>query len=276
MLVLGSAVAGTYTVTYVSENRFLTSEQAPNVDTINLAVKSVAGDIKLYFTNDDAQICHVAFVKEYGPIVSSRSAEYHSQSNYDSEPASGFNYTIENGEANITASSYTTLVNITVNQNLKLNLNLYTYFGDIIVEVPPTVNSIQTMNLTSQIGDITLKITNTSNLQSLSATTSYRVEAYISSTLQNQDAIVQLKGGSVKLNLDVTNIESQIFAYSTGKYGELEAKTQGFIVLNQNNAYFNAQTPNYNTSVLKKIDVNATSGQSTRPSMDITASYNEK
>ena len=164
MLVFGSAVAGTYTVTYVLENRYLTSAQAPNVDTVNLAVKSVAGDIKFYFTNDDTQICHIAFVKEYGPIVSSRGGEYHSQSNYDSEPATVFNYTVENGQVNITASSYTVLVNITVNQNLKYNLNFYTYFGDIIIDAPPGVNNIQSMNLTSQIGEV--KITNTTSVHS--------------------------------------------------------------------------------------------------------------
>ena len=146
MLVFGSAVAGTYAVTHVSEDRFLTNAEAPAADTLNLAVNSVGGDINLYFTDDDTQICHIAFVKEYGPISSSRGAEYHYQSYYDGEPATGFNYTIDNGEVNVTASSYTVLVNITVNQNLKLNFNLYTYFGDITVEAPPTVNSIQTMN----------------------------------------------------------------------------------------------------------------------------------
>ena len=154
MLFFGVAVAGMYTVTYVPENRHLTAAQAPNVDTINLTAKSVGGDIKLYFTNDDAQICHIAFVKEYGPIISSKSAEYHYQSYYDSEPATSFNYTIENGQVNITASSYTVLVNITVNQNLKLNFDLYTYFGDITVEASPTVNNIQAMNLTSQLGTV--------------------------------------------------------------------------------------------------------------------------
>jgi hypothetical protein len=273
MLVFGSAVAGTYTVTYVSENRFLTSAEAPAADTLNLAVKSVGGDINLYFTNDGTQTCHIAFVKEYGPISSSRGAGYHYQSYYDSEPATGFNYTIDNGEVNVTASSYTVLVNITVNQNLKLNFDFYTYFGDITVEAPPTVNNIQTMNLTSQLGDVKLKITNTTNLQRLLATSTYTVEAYISSTSQNQNATVQLKGGTVKLNLKLTNIESQISAYSTGKYGELEAKTQGFTVLNQNNTYFNAQTPSYSTSALKKLDITATSTQSTRPSMDISANY---
>jgi hypothetical protein len=273
MLFFGAAVAGMYTVTYIPENRYLTTAQAPNVDTMNLTVKSVAGDIKLYFTNDDTQICHIAFLKEYGPIISDRGAAYHSQSYYDHEPATLFNYTIDNGQVNLTASSYEVLVNITVNQNLKLNFNLYTYFGDITVEAPPTVNSIQTMNLTSQLGAVMLKITNTTNLQNLSAASTYRVEAYISSTSQNQNATVQLKGGSVKLNLDLTTIESEIFAYSTGNYGELEAKTQGFIILNQNNTHFNAQTPDYHTSALKKMDINATSDQSTRPSMDITANY---
>jgi hypothetical protein len=154
MLFFGAAVAGMYSLNYVPENRYLTAAQAADVDTINLTAKSVGGDIKVYFTDDDAQICHIAFVKEYGPIISDRGAEYHSQSYYDSEPATSFNYTIENREVNITAASYTVLVNITVKQNLKLNLNLYTYFGDITVEAPPTVNNIQTMNLTSQLGTV--------------------------------------------------------------------------------------------------------------------------
>jgi hypothetical protein len=276
MLVFGAAAAGTYAVTYVPENRFLTTADAPNVDTLNLAVKSVAGGIRLYFTDDDSQLCHIAFVKEYGPVFSSRSAEYHSPTSYDEEPATVFNYTIGNGEANITASSYTVLVNITVNQNLKLNFNLYTYFGDITVEAPPAVNSIQTMNLTSQLGAVKLKITNTANLQNLIATSPYIVEADISSDNQNQNATIQLKGGSVKINLYLTDIESEIYAYSTSTYGELAAKTQGFVVLNQNNTYFHAQTPDYSPTVLKRIDITATSNQSTRPSVDITANYAKK
>ena len=154
MLLFGVAVAGMYTVTYVPENRYLTAAQATDVDTINLTAKSVGGDIKVYFTDDDAQICHIAFVKEYGPISSDRGAEYHNPSYYDSEPATSFNYTIENGQVNITAASYTVLVNITVNQNLKMNFDLYTYFGDITVETPQTANSIQTMKLTSQLGTV--------------------------------------------------------------------------------------------------------------------------
>jgi hypothetical protein len=154
MSLFGSAVAGMYTVTYVSEDRYLTSAQVPDVDTMNLTAKSTVGDIKVYFTDDDAQICHIAFVKEYGPIISDKSSEYRSQSHYDSEPATSFNYTVENREVNVTASSYTVLVNITVNQNLKLNFDLYTRFGDITVEAPPTTNNIQTMNLTSQYGTV--------------------------------------------------------------------------------------------------------------------------
>ena len=154
MILFGSAVAGMYTVTYVPEDRYLTAAQAPDVDTLNLTAKSTVGDIKVYFTDDDEQICHIAFVKEFGPIISNKNSEYRSQSHYDSEPATSFNYTIENREVNVTAASYTVLVNITVNQNLKLNFNLYTRFGDITVEAPPTDNNIQTMNLTSQYGTV--------------------------------------------------------------------------------------------------------------------------
>ncbi|MGD0405635.1 MAG: hypothetical protein ABSB10_03170 [Candidatus Bathyarchaeia archaeon] len=154
ILLLGSAVAGMYTVTYISENRYLTKSQALNVDTVNLTVNSMEGDIRIYFTNDSTQICHIAFVKEYGPIISDRGAQYNTKSNYDTEPASFFNYTIENGKANITARSYTTLVNITVNQNLKYDLNFFTYFGEIRVYVPPGVNSVHSTNLASRWGDV--------------------------------------------------------------------------------------------------------------------------
>lgn len=154
IIIFSSAVAGTYTVYYIPEDRFLTTAQASNVDTVNLTVKSNEGDIKLYFANDSAQICHVAFIKEYGPIIGSRVTTYHSKSAYDTEPASSFNYTVENNELTVTTRSYTTLVNITLNQNLKYNLNFYNYFGDIIIQVPAGVNSIQSTNLTSQYGQV--------------------------------------------------------------------------------------------------------------------------
>jgi hypothetical protein len=140
------------TVTYVPENRYFTRAQAPTVNTINLTVNTLEGDIRLYFTNDDSQICHIAFIKEYGLVTVGRGSSYHSKSNYDAEPASGFNYSIENSQANITASSYSTLVNITLSQNLKYNLNFFTYFGVISINVPSGVNSIQSTNATSRWG----------------------------------------------------------------------------------------------------------------------------
>ena len=164
MLILGAAVAGMYTVTYVPENRYLTRAQVPDADTVNLQVKSVVGNIRVYFTNDQTQVCHIAFIKEYGPIVSDRGEQYHDKSSYDTETATSFNYTVENREANVTTWSYTVLVNITLNQNLKYNLNFDTYYGDITINVPVGVNSIQSTNLTSQIGNVKI-INGTTYLQ---------------------------------------------------------------------------------------------------------------
>ena len=66
--------------------------------------------------------------------------------------------------------------------------------------------------------------------------------------------------------------KSQIFAYQTNKYSTLHASYTDSTVLSKSNSYFNAQTPNYDTSTIKKLDVNARSNQSPKgPSMDITA-----
>jgi hypothetical protein len=77
---------------------------------------------------------------------------YHSKDNYDTEPASAFNYSVDGTQANVTAWSYTTLVNITLNPNLKYNLNFFSVFGGINSNVPPGVNSIQSKNASSKWG----------------------------------------------------------------------------------------------------------------------------
>jgi hypothetical protein len=152
MLIFGVAAAGTFTVTFVQENRYISIAQAPDAKTVNLTVNTLEGDIRVYFTDDNSQICQIAFVKEYGPVQIGRSFEFHSKSNYNDEPASVFNYTIEKQQVNITAISRTTLVNITLNQNLRCNLNFFTYFGGIKIIAPPGVDSIQSTNLTSKWG----------------------------------------------------------------------------------------------------------------------------
>ncbi|MGA2385546.1 MAG: hypothetical protein ABSG33_03330 [Candidatus Bathyarchaeia archaeon] len=277
MLVFGCAVAGANTVTYVWEDRGLTAAQAPNVNAVNLTARSMEGDIRLYFTADASQVCKIQYMKEYGVVTTSVGTQYHGPSQYVGEPASGFNYTIDNHEANILATSYTTLINITVNQNLEGNFNFYTYYGDITVNVPPNVGTIQKLNLTSVLGAVHFDISNATDLQSITAKTNATVQAQITSTTQTQDATVQLNGGTVKLTLDVNNIRSEIFAYQTSNWGTLQANTQGFLVMNKTNSYFNAQTTNYATASLKRLDVNATSDQSTTaPSMAIAATYGQK
>jgi outer membrane protein OmpA-like peptidoglycan-associated protein len=110
-------------------------------------------------------------------------------------------------------------------------------------------------------------------VRSIAAKAGSTVTATITSTAQTQNAAVQLTGGTVNLNLQVSSVPSQITAYLTNQWVTLHAKTNGFEVINKSNTYFNAQTPNYDTSTQEKLDVNATASQS---SMNIVANFNEK
>ena len=152
LLLLGTAFAGATTVTNVPENHYLAKEQAPNVAVVNLYVKTLEGDINLHFGDNDSQICQVAFVKQYGNVPIGRSVEYRSQDTYASEPANIFNYTVENEQVNITAISSRIKIDVTVNPNLKYNLNFHTVFGGITIDSPPNAQIIQTTNLTSNWG----------------------------------------------------------------------------------------------------------------------------
>ena len=212
MLLLGCVIAGPATVTYTAENRGITTTQAPNLYALNITSRSLEGDIKLYFTDNSSVVCNVQYVKQYGVVRVGMGTGYNGPSAYDSEPAPIFYYSINNSEAYVIANSYSTLMNITVNENLIGNFSLYTYYGDITIYVPPNVNTLQTLNTTSILGNVNLKVSNTASLQSLSAYTSNTLKANIASTAQNQDAIIQLNGGTVNLNLDVKNVKSQIFA----------------------------------------------------------------
>jgi hypothetical protein len=157
VLLLGTAFAGVNTVINVSENHYLAREQAPNVTVVNITVNTLEGDIRLHFADNDSQICQVAFVKQYGNVQVGRGTEYRSQATYVSEPAGIFNYTIEKEQANITAVASRIMVDITVNPNLKYNLNFYTVFGGITIDSSPNAQTIQTTNLTSKWGNIDYK-----------------------------------------------------------------------------------------------------------------------
>jgi hypothetical protein len=50
MLIFGVAAAGTFTVTFVPENRYIPITQAPDAKTVNLTVNTLEGDIRVYFT----------------------------------------------------------------------------------------------------------------------------------------------------------------------------------------------------------------------------------
>ena len=157
MLILGVAASGLYTVINVPENHYLAKQQAPTVSVVNLTVNTLDGKINLHFTNNDSQICQISFVKQYGPIAEDNGWEYRSQSTYQYEPASIFNYTTENEQANVTAISSRIMIDITLNPNLKYNLNFYSVFGDITINVPPGSQSIQTSNLGSKYGSVSYK-----------------------------------------------------------------------------------------------------------------------
>jgi len=157
MLIFGSAAGGYYAVTYVSENRYLTSAQAPNASTANLHVKTLEGDVKIYFVKDSTTICHIDFTKEYGAVAQGSGYQFHDKNAYDGEPATTFNYTVANGEANITAIASTVLVNITLSQNYRYNLNVFTYFGGITLYYPTDHGIVQATNFTSRWGYVAHK-----------------------------------------------------------------------------------------------------------------------
>jgi hypothetical protein len=154
MLLLGCMASGMSATTYVPENRYVTSSDAPNINTINLATKSVFGEVRIYFDDDPSTVCHVAFLKEYGPVITSRSIGYHSQSYYETEPASSFNSTVQNQQVNIATSSRSTLVNITISRNCNVNLTVNNYMGDIAIYLPTGENPIQTTNYTTTYGSV--------------------------------------------------------------------------------------------------------------------------
>jgi hypothetical protein len=156
MLIFGSATSGIYTVNSIPENRYITIAQVPNVNTINLNVSTIQGNIRLSFNNDTTQLCQIEFVKEYGLVSMGRGSQYISKSDYNEyESPSNFNYTTLNGETNITATSNAALVIITLNENYKVNLNLFSYFGGITLNISKGSQNVQSTNAASKWGYVT-------------------------------------------------------------------------------------------------------------------------
>jgi hypothetical protein len=115
-----------------------------------------------------------------------------------------------------------------------------------------------------------LNLTNTFSLERIAATTATgQVEAHIKSSTQSQNTTVQLATvtGNVKLELNITGIESKITASTST--GRVNTDVTGFTIINQSQTNFNAQTPNYSSSPLK-LDVTAAT---TTGSVDITAEH---
>ena len=274
MLVLGCVIAGPTVVTYSSESRVVAFSQVPSITAINITARSVEGDVRLYFNDNSSQACSVQYIKEYGVVTVGTGTDYNGPSSYSNESAPVFYYYVTDGELYVIADSFSTVMNITVNENLVGNFSLYTYFGDVTADVPPNVSTLQTLNLTSIQATVNLKISNTSNLRYVGIKAGSTAEARIASNAQMQDSAFQLTGGTVRLNMQVSHLSSQITAQSTNQWGTVKANTQGFNELRKTSSYVKAQTPNYGASTLKKLDVDATATQSANvPALSITATY---
>jgi hypothetical protein len=271
MLFFGTAFAGVTAVTYVNaEDHYLTTADAPKVTTLNMSTYSMEGNINVYFTDNASEICHVAFIEQYGVVPIGLGTQHLGERAYDRERAPQFNYTIEDNQANVTVWADTVLVNITVNQNVKLNIDLSTYYGTLNLHAQSNANNLQKVVLFSALGDINLNVGDTTNLQNLAAQANRTLDAQISSRGQNQNSTVLLIGGTVKLDLNLALVNSEINAYQLSEWGSLQAQTEGFTVLSHDDSFFKAQTPNFAFSD-KWIEVTATSHNSMKPSMDITA-----
>ncbi len=234
----------------------LTRAQAPNVDEITLLGTVSTGDVRLSFTTNNTIQYRIVFTKYY---------------NFFFQTTANVSYRVHNGELFVNATSTTASVDITVNQNLMSNFNLTTSTGSVRLEAPPTVTRISRTALRTSTGNVRLNVTSTTSLESITATTTTgQVEAYIKSTGQNQNAAVQLNTvtGTVKVSLNITGIESKIIAFTST--GRVNTEVTGFVITTETQTYFNAQTLNYNSSLLRKLDVTA---KTTTGSVDITAHH---
>lgn len=234
----------------------LTRAQAPNVDEITLLGTVSTGDVRLSFTTNNTIQYRIVFTKYY---------------NFFFQTTANVSYRVHNGELFVNATSTTASVDITVNQNLMSNFNLTTSTGSVRLEAPPTVTRISRTALRTSTGNVRLNVTSTTSLESITATTTTgQVEAYIKSTGQNQNAAVQLNTvtGTVKVSLNITGIESKIIASTST--GRVNTEVTGFVITTETQTYFNAQTLNYNSSLLRKLDVTA---KTTTGSVDITAHH---
>jgi hypothetical protein len=276
MLFFGTAFAGLTTVTCVNyEEHFLTAADAPNVSTLNVTVWTLNSEIDVYFTDNASQLCEIAFVEVFGVVTSGMSTTVNDNSAYQNASAPQYNYTLEKDQASITASAENFIVNITVNQDVKLNLDLSSSYGQINVNAPSSANNLQKIVAFNKYGNINLDVGDTTNLRSIAAQAGSSLDATLVSNGQNQDASVLLMGGTTKLNLQATNVASQVTGYQQAEWGKMQTSVDGFTVLYQDNSTFRAQTPNYDNSN-PKLDVTASASQGQQPNLNLTLTYKEK
>ncbi|HKZ93310.1 MAG TPA: hypothetical protein VJ249_01850 [Candidatus Bathyarchaeia archaeon] len=253
---VASGPAGLTAYTTV-ETYELSRAQAPAVEEVDLSIAVGTGSIKLSFTSNQSQIYRVVFTKQYGIFLN---------------PSVGFTYSVNAEELTVNATSTAVTVDITLNQNLKSRLHLIASTGNIQADVPAAATRVERLILTATTGNVQADLANTEQLRELEATTATgSIEATIKSSFQTRDATVQLKTstGLVKLNLTVTNIESDIVASTTT--GRVNADdTIGFTIVAKSSTSFHAQTPEYATSPFRQLDITATT---TTGNVDITARH---
>ena len=234
----------------------LTRAQTPNIDEITLLGKVSTGNIRLSFTSNNTILYRIVFTKYFNVFF---------------QTTANVTRRVQNGELFVNATSTTASLDITINQNLRSSFNLTTSTGNVRLEAPTTVTRISKTALTTTTGNVWLNVTNTFSLEHIAArTTTGQVEAHIKSSTQSQNAAVQLTTvtGSVKLSFNITGIESKIIASTST--GRVNAEVTGFVIITESQTYFNAQTSNYNSLPLRKLDVTATT---TTGSVDITAHH---
>ncbi len=232
----------------------LTRTQVPNIDGITLLGKVSTGNVRLSFTSNNTILYRIVFTK-YFNIFFKTTANVTRQ--------------VQNSELIVNATSTTASLDITINQNLRNSYNLTTSTGNISLEASTAVTRMRRATLTTTTGNVWFNITNTFSLERIIAkTTTGQVEAHIKSSSQSQNAVVQLTTvtGNVRLSLNITGIASKIIASTTT--GTVNTDLTGFVIINESRTNVNAQTPDYNSSALRKIDATATT---TTGNVDITA-----
>lgn len=253
-LALAASAPYGFTAYSTTETHELATAQAPTAQRITLYCTVSTGTIRVSFTNNQSQLCRIAFTKHYSIFY---------------QPTVNFNTTLQGRDLTVNATSTTATVDITINQNLRSRFQLTTGTGSILVQAPAAASNIEIMTLTTTTGEISTNISSTAHLQSIVATTTTgQVEATIKSSFQPRDAVVRLTTtmGRVALNLNITNIECDIRASTT--IGPVNTNAMnGFSVLSPS-PNFHAETPNYGTSSFRKLDITATT---TTGSVDITA-----